>query len=34
MNQAAKEPMIIQDLPKLPWSKVGTDLFEIDGIIT
>ena len=27
-----KEPMIIQPLPSLPWSKVGADLFEYDGL--
>lgn len=30
-NKPAKEPMIIHPLPSLPWSKVGTDLFEIEG---
>ena len=26
-NKPAKEPMIMQPVPELPWSKVGTDLF-------
>ena len=30
-NKPAKEPMIIQPIPTLPWSKVGTDLFEHEG---
>lgn len=30
-NKPQKEPMIIQPLPTLPWSKVGTDLFELGG---
>jgi transposase InsO family protein len=30
-NKPAKEPMIMQPVPELPWSKVGTDLFEVDG---
>ena len=27
-----REPMIIQDLPDRMWSKVGTDLFEYNGV--
>ena len=27
-----KEPMFIQDLPDRMWSKVGTDLFEYNGV--
>ena len=27
-----KEPMTIHPLPILPWNKVGTDLFEFEGI--
>ena len=30
-NKSQKEPMIIQPIPSLPWSKVGADLFEIEG---
>jgi hypothetical protein len=30
-NKPQKEPMVIQPIPQLPWSKVGTDLFEING---
>ena len=30
-NKPQREPMIIHELPNLAWSKVGTDLFEIDG---
>ena len=26
-----KEPMIPSELPKYPWQKVGTDLFELKG---
>lgn len=29
-NKQQKEPMIIQPLPDLPWSKVGADLFELE----
>lgn len=30
-NKPAKEPMVMQEIPSLPWSKVGTDLFEVNG---
>lgn len=30
-NRPHKEPMMIHPLPSLPWSKVATDLFELDG---
>ena len=30
-NKPQREPMVIQPIPPLPWSKVGTDLFEING---
>lgn len=30
-NKPAKEPMIMHEVPQLPWSKVGTDLFELEG---
>lgn len=30
-NKQAKEPMIIQPIPELPWSKVGMDLCEHEG---
>lgn len=26
-----KEPMVIQELPKRPWAKIGIDLFEFKG---
>ena len=26
-----KEPMVTTDLPTMPWQKVGTDLFHLDG---
>ena len=26
-----KEPMVTTDLPAVPWQKVGTDLFHLDG---
>lgn len=28
-NKNAKEPMIIHEIPNQPWSKVGSDLFEL-----
>ena len=31
-HKPQKEPMIIHPLPSLPWSKVATDLFELDGL--
>ncbi|RWR98939.1 uncharacterized protein B4U79_03400, partial [Dinothrombium tinctorium] len=31
-NEQQKEPMIITPLPRLPWSKVGVDLFELKGM--
>ena len=30
-NKPPKEPMIIQPIPELPWSKVGMDLCEHEG---
>ena len=30
-NKQPKEPMIIHEIPSLPWNKVATDLFELDG---
>jgi len=27
-KKPAKEPMIMHEVPSLPWSKVGTDLFD------
>jgi transposase InsO family protein len=30
-NKQPKEPMTIHPLPNRPWSKVGTDLLELDG---
>jgi len=30
-KKPAKEPMIMHEVPSLPWSKVGTDLFEVNG---
>ena len=30
--QQQKEPMTIHPLPALPWNKVGTDLFEFQGV--
>lgn len=30
-NRPQKEPMMIHTFPFLPWSKVATDLFELDG---
>ena len=27
----AREPLITHEIPKLPWSKVGTDLFTFNG---
>ena len=26
-----KEPQIVHAVPDRPWSKIGTDLFELDG---
>ena len=28
----AREPMIIRDPPDRPWSRIGSDLFEFNGI--
>lgn len=30
-NRPQKEPLMIHRLLSLPWSKVSTDLFELDG---
>ena len=30
-NKPQKEPLIPHEVPKLPWNKVATDLFELDG---
>lgn len=30
-KQNRKEPMIGHDIPKRPWQKVATDIFELDG---
>ncbi|XP_060080243.1 uncharacterized protein LOC132559627 [Ylistrum balloti] len=30
-NKMPREPMIIHPVPSLPWSKVGTDLCELNG---
>jgi len=30
-NKQAKEPKIIQPVPSIPWSKVGTDFIKIQG---
>ena len=30
-NKQPKEPMIPHPIPSLPWNKVATDLFELDG---
>ena len=30
-SQQAKEPLISHEVPDLPWSKIATDLFEVDG---
>lgn len=30
-NKPQREPMMIHPIPSLPWSKVGTDLFELDN---
>ena len=31
-NKQQKEPLIVHSLPDRPWSKVGGDLFELDGL--
>ena len=28
----AREPMIVRDPPDRPWSRIGSDLFEFNGI--
>ena len=30
-NNNQKEPMTLHEIPKLPWTKIGCDIFELDG---
>lgn len=30
-NQQRKEPLMLHKVPKEPWNKIGSDLFEIEG---
>ena len=31
LNKQAQESIIPHDIPEMPWTKIGTDLFELDG---